>query len=233
MTQLQEIDDAVRGSVPLHLVAALQAGVHDPAPSPLDIIVHINAIHAPATFSYLEALQDYLGQPADSATSFEAIIAEVTKIHTIFDHELQPFAAHQKLRHLKAIFDSLYREDIDLYLQQHPLIANQTFDGLTAALRVRSQLARPAPASQLGFSALLAALPRRALGANREKSRSPARLKILPCTKQPRSWTPKGWCHYHGDCNHDPFACSMKDTAGFQVTATKANPMGGPTNPRA
>jgi hypothetical protein len=258
MAALREIDAKIHASVPPALIAELEGPFHDLEASSQQIVEHIKAAHAVAQRSYLNALQAYLNQPFSGAASFDRAIQELRRIHSIFEFVNQTFSDFAKSSHLMALFGGIppLRKIMDDFHDTNRLLNVPAFGPLVTLLAAKAKDIAPKEASAMGFTALGASSmpprpaysakqdppnrprdtrqdsPARPYDRDRDRRRNDRRRSSSPraAPTNYRRGTPS-WCHYHGDCKHPPTECSMRHEVGFEVTATKANPMGGPTAP--
>jgi hypothetical protein len=127
---------------------------------------------------------------------------------------------------------------VNAFYNANPTMATQTFDGLATALTNAARNSISLTPAQMGSSVMaprasalaaavlsdsaLAAETGRPRHAPAGAPRNPAAPAAPHAPRPPRN--NKEHCWFHGDCGHPGSICDKKDTPGFQVNATKANP---------
>jgi hypothetical protein len=132
-----------------------------------------------------------------------------------------------------------YAHVMRTYQHAHGDIAAQTFAGLKTELLIASRNMTMTSTAHLGLTAIAPVAAPAALGAaagapdtaagDRPSTgcntrRAPAAAAAGAANPSADSVPTYQHCWYHGDCGHFGASCNKKDTPGFDINATKANP---------
>jgi hypothetical protein len=181
---------------------------------------------ATPTILQLATVSQHLQQPYPAITRVVDIISDLQVCFQVFELAHQPMQEVLKVLALKTAVSLLTHLDtaISIYDAANPTIPAQTFSTLSARLLLVDNTERPADGSDMGL--LAKAKPNRAGAYAATETKAGTETPI----RKPR--IPGSYCFKHGPDMHWGKDCKDKDrTTGFDVSATKANPKGGRTEP--
>lgn len=194
----------------------------------------------------LDSIEDSLALPFMPATQS---VREYTNNHVKAYETLTAAGTvlpeQQKVKALRKGFRGVlpFSKTVETYLDLHPLVAQQTFAGLSAALHAKADNTTTTETTGgAGYAGAAIAPPPTQMAAaaagaptsatyitmtDAKKLIDVAVQSALASRAAPRGGRrPMLWCWSHGDNYSHPSLGCNKRSVGHQTTATKANPMG-------
>jgi hypothetical protein len=204
------------------------------------VVDHIRSRYGRLTPALFAQMKEYLRNRMRSDVPLEDVLAEHHQIYILSLSIEQALSESDRVRYLQMAVADIpdYAHAIRSYLHAHGDIAAQTFSGLEAELLIASRNMASTTTAHLGLSAMAPAAAPAAFGAatgatntaggstgSGRNARVPAAATATGAAP-PSARTPPTdhHCWFHGDCGHAGVDCNKKDTPGFNIHATKANP---------
>jgi hypothetical protein len=198
----------------------------------LQVFQYVTTTYGMPSAEDLTALKTYLQNAMAHGASIQTVFTEHDRVYDISVAAKQALSQHDRVRYLVCAVreNPEFSFAVNSFFNTYPTIAAQTYENLrTALLNAARNTSSTAP-SRMGLTALRAPSAPRAFGAHEGQNSD-----ILPPTARAnasvqRVFNTAHYCWTHGNCGHPGTKCDTRTTTpGFQIAATKQNPMGGAT----
>jgi hypothetical protein len=196
----------------------------------LQVFQYVTTTYGMPSAEDLTALKTYLQNPMAVDARIETVFTEHDRVNEISIAANQALSQHDRVRYLVCAVQQNpdFSFAVNSFFNTYPTIAIQTYERLRTALLSAARNTSSTAPSRMGLTALRVPSAPRALGASPDLETHPPSGNANAAVQ--RQHNISQYCWTHGNCGHPGIKCDTRTTKpGFQIAATKQNPMGDAT----